>query len=432
MLDTILRSEDLLQPAVLVPAGAALLGLLLLAVGLLRRPSRATGRRGGSAPAGDDDTDPELKELRKSMQALQTEHKHLSTFLVTLPDFARQLNSTVEKRRIPELLVGCTERLFDAQQILVFLTSHEGRHLTLSAAKGIPEGQRTRNSIPFGRGRAGWVALHQIAMDESDFGQKSRAGRDDMDAGIPGALRFDLGAPMVSKDQTLGVIAVAGMAYRPRNEKNMLKMIADLGSIAIQNAILFNKIQESANSDGLTGLYNKRHFLTRLADEILRAEKEQKPLSLFLFDIDHFKNYNDTNGHVAGDEALRITGRLMRETLREDDMPARYGGEEFVVLLPGTDKKGAAVVAEKIRRVMEAHAYPNEQAQPGGRVTISGGVATYPSDAVNTGDLIRCADQALYQGKRAGRNRVCLYEPRYLSDETSTTLQSVQGGGHGS
>ena len=107
---------------------------------------------------------------------------------------------------------------------------------------------------------------------------------------------------------------------------------------------------------------------------------------------------------------------------RSDDMPARYGGEEFAVLLPNTDKQGAVIAAEKIRKTIEQHAYPNEETQPLGRVSISGGVATCPGDASSAADLIRCADQALYQCKKAGRNKVLAHKPVFLSDETDVNL----------
>jgi diguanylate cyclase (GGDEF)-like protein len=201
-------------------------------------------------------------------------------------------------------------------------------------------------------------------------------------------------------------------------------MVADLGSISISNANMFAEIVQSANRDGLTQLANKRHFMDRLANDLVKAEKEHRNLSLFLFDIDHFKKYNDNNGHLAGDEALKITGKLLNEMVRSDDMAARYGGEEFAVILPNTDKHGALRLAEKVRSAVEQTDYPNAETQPLGMVSISGGVATFPEDAKSVPDLIRCADQALYQCKHAGRNRVHVYETRDLFEETSNSLDA--------
>jgi diguanylate cyclase (GGDEF)-like protein len=222
---------------------------------------------------------------------------------------------------------------------------------------------------------------------------------------------------MMHDDRTLGVIALVGLKRRPKNEKPMLKMVADLGSIALNNAVMFRQINALANSDGLTRLTNKRHFLLRLGEELFKAEKTNQPLSIFIFDIDHFKNYNDGNGHLAGDEALKITARLFKESTREDDITARYGGEEFIVVLPNTSKEGAFRAAEKIRMAIENFPYPSAKSQPMGRVTISGGVSTFPKDGRNSSELISAADQALYQAKNAGRNQVLRHQTHYFSEE---------------
>ncbi len=419
-----LDSHLLLTPAVLLAVLGGLAGLMLLVPALLR------SRRGvdPAKQARQELESSEIRDLRKTIYLLQNENRNLSTFLMTLPDLARQLNSSSEKRKIPSLLVNFIQLLFDAQQILVFQTAASGKHLTLAAAKGLPDNVQGQEVVPFGKGRLGWVAEHQITMDENDFAQQSQAAGVGLDMDVHPMFRVELCAPMVAKDHTLGVISVGGLLRRPKYEKNMLKMVADLGSIAIQNTLLFNRIQKTANVDGLTGLHNKRFFMQRLSEELAKAGREQQCLSLFIFDIDHFKNYNDTNGHLAGDEALKISGRLLRENVRDDDLPARYGGEEFIVLLPGTDKDGAAVAAEKVRRVVEQFEYPHQKSQPGGRLTISGGVACYPYDAGDSAGLIRCADQALYAGKRSGRNSICVFKPTYLSEGQAEAFAPVHQG----
>ncbi len=405
--------HSLTSPAVLFPLIAAVLGVTIGLCIKLRNVNHLE-TDGASADIA------EIRDLRKTIHLIQTESQKLSIFLMNLPDLARQLNSNTEKRKIPWLLVKFVEQLFDAQQIIIFLTTKDKEHLVIAAAKGLPENHH-RETVPMGKGRAGLVAQQQIAMDERDFAAQIHVG---VKADLHPSFRSELCAPMVSNGQTLGVISVGGLLHRPRNEKNMLKMVADLGSIAIQNNILFHRIQNSANIDGLTSLHNKRYFMNKLAEELHRAGNDQGSVSLFIFDIDHFKHYNDTNGHVAGDEALKIAGRLLKENVREDDLPARYGGEEFIVMLPGADKSGAMAVAEKIRLVIENHPFPNEHLQPDKKVTVSGGVSTFPYDASDSSDLIRCADQALYEGKRAGRNKIFAYTPTYFSDRQADGFQA--------
>jgi diguanylate cyclase (GGDEF)-like protein len=176
-----------------------------------------------------------------------------------------------------------------------------------------------------------------------------------------------------------------------------------------------------ANSDPLTKMYTKRYLLIRLGEEIHKAEGGKQPLSVFIFDIDHFKKYNDTHGHLAGDDLLRMLGKIVRQEVREDDTAARYGGEEFVIILPNTAKDNAVVIAEKIRKVIETSPFPNGHTQPLGKVTISGGVATLGQDGGTTNDLLRASDQALYLAKEQGRNRIVAYKIRYLSDEEGVT-----------
>ena len=402
--------ESLANPLLLWPAAAGVGGLL---AGWL------TGRfigRGAQDPAHQISADEQARDLRKSITLLQSENRSLSTFLMTMPDLARQLNVNAEKRRIPQILTAFIEQLFEVEQVLVYLTGIDGRTLTLAGGKGLPEPGRGHEMIPFGHGRIGLVAESQITMDEADFKSRGKEAT----SGSVVVVRSELAAPMVSKDTVLGVISLSGLLRRPKNEKNMLKMVADLGSISMHNLSMFSQIQQSANMDGMTQLANKRHFMVRLGEEIHKAEKERRSLSLFLFDIDHFKSYNDANGHLAGDEALKLTGRLLRQMVRSDDLPARYGGEEFAVILPNTDKAGALSLAQKIRKAVESSEYPHEKSQPLGKVTISGGVSTCPEDGQGTADLIRCADQALYQCKRAGRNRVHAFQMANLGEETSS------------
>ncbi len=166
------------------------------------------------------------------------------------------------------------------------------------------------------------------------------------------------------------------------------------------------QLQELAITDGLTGLYNYRFFRERLGQEIDRAERHNLNLSMIMMDIDYFKNYNDTHGHPAGDVVLSTIASLLRNNVRKIDIPARYGGEEFALILLETNLENAAKVAEKLRRVVEEHPFPMEETQPGGRLTISAGVATFPEDAKTADDLIAVADRRLYRAKELGRNRV--------------------------
>ena len=161
-----------------------------------------------------------------------------------------------------------------------------------------------------------------------------------------------------------------------------------------------------AVTDDLTGLFNYRHFHQQLEIEVKRAERYRHSLSLIMLDIDHFKYYNDRHGHPLGNEVLKGVAELLRRNTRETNLVARYGGEEFVVLLPETEKEVAVQAAGRLCAVIEKAVFPFEAFQPGGDLTASLGVASYPSDAADGESLVGLADHHLYQAKRAGRNRV--------------------------
>jgi diguanylate cyclase (GGDEF)-like protein len=170
-----------------------------------------------------------------------------------------------------------------------------------------------------------------------------------------------------------------------------------------RQAELYEKL---AHTDGLTDLYNYRFFHQLLTIEMSRAQRFQRPLSLIMLDVDHFKTYNDVYGHPAGDRALRQIAALLQRSSRRYDLVARYGGDEFVIILPETRKGTAAEVAERIRAAVEQRDTTDGDMVPGGRLTTSLGIASFPEDALDTAELIRKADRALYQAKAGGRNRV--------------------------
>lgn len=185
------------------------------------------------------------------------------------------------------------------------------------------------------------------------------------------------------------------------------------------------RLKKMAVTDELTSLYNHRYFQERLLEEIERAKRYSYPVSLLFLDVDNFKHYNDTNGHPEGDYVLKTIGRLLSNftmeihitaKLRKSDVVARYGGEEFVVLLPYTDGAKGSYVAERLCSTIEAYPFRNEEKQPGGQLTVSIGVAAFPDRASSADELVRFADQALYDAKKQGKNRVVLYNNGPESD----------------
>jgi two-component system cell cycle response regulator len=169
------------------------------------------------------------------------------------------------------------------------------------------------------------------------------------------------------------------------------------------------QLQELANRDGLTGLYNHRYFYEQLAQDLLRAKRYYEPLSCLLFDIDNFKRCNDTYGHKVGDCVLKTVGELIQRSLRDSDVAARYGGEEFAVILYHTAADGAFEAAERIRLAVKGCEFRKENHVF--QITISAGVASFPHIDINDpSTMIERADRALYTAKQEGRDRVVVHE----------------------
>lgn len=186
--------------------------------------------------------------------------------------------------------------------------------------------------------------------------------------------------------------------------QELLRVFAAQASLAIHNS----RLLYLATTDGLTGLLNHKHFLNRLLEEFYRVRRHGSTLSLLMLDIDHFKNFNDTYGHLVGDKVLRHVAQLLRDKLRIHDLAARYGGEEFSILLPQTDLSGASHLADKLLSTISANPLIHEGKQLG--VTISIGAAEFdPKGMDRPLVLVKAADAALYEAKKRGRNQVRLY-----------------------
>jgi diguanylate cyclase (GGDEF)-like protein len=246
-------------------------------------------------------------------------------------------------------------------------------------------------------------------------------------------IRFYAGAPLVSPSgAALGTVcvidkkpreltqpqsvALQALSRQVVSQLELRKALEDLGKHMQERASYEQRLEAyqlrleeinaslsiDSQTDKLTGLSNRRYFDEILAEEHDRACRRGKPLSLLMLDVDHFKSFNDTFGHSAGDQTLRVVAKILADSKRTNDHVARYGGEEFVALLPDTTEEGAVILAERIRKGIQNY---NWQVRP---VTVSVGVCTFPGGDSSPSQLIEGADAALYVSKEAGRNRVTL------------------------
>jgi diguanylate cyclase (GGDEF)-like protein len=285
------------------------------------------------------------------------------------------------RRAIHPLAVRMADELLAPERVALFVTRPEGQ-LGVADGKGLPP------------------SLERGTEIEADAAALEKGGE------VAG-LRVDLAAPIRDNEgRVIALIAVGGIRRSAAQAPAILRMIGALAGLAMTHVEQLRQAQHALDIDGLTHLYNKAFLNRRLGEALRRAQAEKTSLSLLLLDIDHFKNYNDTNGHLAGDEALKTVAQILKRAVREDDLVARYGGEEFVVIYVGATKPLAYRLAQGLRRAVESHPFPGAERQPLGALTISGGVATFPDDAASAVEVLRAADAALYEAKAAGRNRI--------------------------
>jgi diguanylate cyclase (GGDEF)-like protein len=368
-------------------------------------------------------TDRDLAAARRQADQAEADRLFLARFVRELPHVAHELHSRAGGRQIPRLILGATIRVLEPRKAVVAVRrrpaeSDPDRHTRLTIAAVFPAGGlEIGDEIPIGRGEIGYAAEVQRVMDRRDFEAAPAPTRRRLREETAPSIKPDLVAPMIFNEEVVGVIAVEGLRHGTTEAKDVLRLLAQVGAVSVHTQAKYTEMRATASIDGLTGIFNKRFLTHRLAEEVRRALDEVSSASVFLFDLDNFKHYNDRNGHVAGDRLLLQLSRLVQENVRKDTTVGRYGGEEFLVIFPGTKRAQALAAAENIRQAIAAHEFPFGFDQPLGFVSISGGVAECPIDGSDAATLVRAADEALYQAKRGGRNRVLAYQPTYLGGD---------------
>ncbi|MBI5815052.1 MAG: diguanylate cyclase [Nitrospinae bacterium] len=224
-------------------------------------------------------------------------------------------------------------------------------------------------------------------------------------------VRALIATPLKVEGKIVGILYVDDFKPRKFSEReiNTLNLLATQAAAAIDKALLLEKAEIMAVTDELTKLYNHRYFMRALERETKRAVRYGFCLSLCMIDVDHFKNFNDTHGHLQGNVVLKTVAEILAGTARETDVVSRYGGEEFAIILSQANEDQAFYVAERIRQEVQNHPIVGGEKQPGGRLTVSVGVATFPTDSHDAMGIVECADKALYRSKAVGRNAVTAF-----------------------
>jgi diguanylate cyclase (GGDEF)-like protein len=308
--------------------------------------------------------------------------------------------NTVDSIQILERFLLLAQELVKAERSLVWMLDVEKGELSPTVA--LPDrGPFARRIAQYGDGLIGHAATRVRPRLIPDAAHDHHRGQREAASGA--WLLY----PIVVRERVLGVAQWIRSANQPFtiDDIKRLDSLVPQATIAIENIQIRARMHELAATDGLTGLWNQGKMADILRDEVRRAQRYHRVISVLMLDVDSFKTFNDTYGHPQGDHLLRSIAGILRANVRAVDQVGRYGGEEFLIVLPETSKDDACRLAERLRSAVQSRDYITPDGQAVYR-TLSVGVASYPEDALNPTELVQRADEALYRAKRAGKNRV--------------------------
>ena len=340
-------------------------------------------------------------DLQDEINRLTLEVEHRDRLAAMLQRFAQRINLRDPEKTYKTILGDLTE-LLKAERASLMVFDEAANELTLKAAAGMSVPESEVAGVRLGEGIAGSVLESGKAVVDEKM---ELAGLSPAPAERQYKTESFISFPIVLKERRLGVLNVADKADKGIFNAIDLGML-ELLSAPIADALDRAQLQRLSITDPLTGLLNRRYLEERLVEELNRSQRYNHAMSFLMIDIDDFKFYNDRNGHLAGDEALRLTARCLKDALRAADVACRYGGEEFCVLLPQTSLAEAGVIAERMRQRVTQMDNSLGKLQPLGTVSVSIGISTYAVNVDTAEKIIEAADRALYKAKVNGKNRI--------------------------
>lgn len=335
------------------------------------------------------------------------EYEKKIQILTSIYEIGKLLTSTLDREKLLKLVMEKVCELLSAKNWSLMLIDENKQELYFEIVVGEFAEKIKKIRIKVNQGIAGWVASNREPVLLNDVSKDKRFHAEiDHISGFQ--TRSLICVPLICREKVLGVIELVNKKIGEEftdEDLEILKHLSDYIAIAIDNARNFEKIEELTIRDDLTCLYNTRFFHEMLDREIKRSMRKHRELSLIFIDMDHFKEVNDTYGHLCGSKLLKEVADIIQDSVRNIDVPIRYGGDEFVIILPETNKTQANQVANRILKNLRAFDFLKEE-RLNLKLTASIGFATYPDDAKDKDDLIRKADNAMYYVKNTTRNNV--------------------------
>jgi diguanylate cyclase (GGDEF)-like protein len=367
--------------------------------------------------------DEEEKELIQSLckhlsistksHSLQEElHKKNRDFIM-LREVSKALSPIMDEEELLKKILDKSTELVRAKHGSLMLLDSERKVLVVKAIKGINEKLVEHLRIKVGDGISGRVLETSTPMLVQDIERDKRFNKKSRPRYETASF---LSIPLSVRLRPIGVLNISdkinGEVFSEEDLDLLLSFIF-YATVALERSKFYHMSEELRKisiTDPLTNLLNRRYFIDRLSGEVERSKRDGKPFTFMMIDIDNFKKFNDSRGHLAGDEALRRVSRAIIHTVRTIDVASRYGGEEFSVILPLTNKESSLIIAERLRQEVEKIYFEKTKELPEVNLSVSIGLASYPLDARDATELINHADKALYFAKESGKNRVVLFE----------------------
>ena len=324
-----------------------------------------------------------------------------------LPQFTKKMGENLPSDAYPAIAVRSVKDFFHAEKVGYFAPAEGSSDYTLVIGAGFPPGWLDKIRIHSDEGILGMALQKKVVVSRLD--PHSSSGRRSSLRALEGLdVAPDFVAPVFGISGTAGALVVAGCPFPLDEERAYISMFADQLSTMLQIAALLDSNRGGTWVDHLTGVANRLYFLQRFESEIRRTENYRLSLALFMFDIDEFKKINDTYGHHVGDVVIMKMAEIVKKNTRGSDLFGRFGGDEFMVLITSTTEEQATSFAEKIREMISATGIAIPGTEVPVRITVSGGLAMFPTHGQSTTELFRAADDALYESKRQGRNRISI------------------------
>ena len=408
---------DLSQwPPIALIAMALVPALILVLVALLLALRRAAAERLAAEKKAKDIAEESTRKFRR----LEHDLNFMLDFFRVFSRLVGEMHAERQVRMIPKALLAAMVRIYRPEVAAVLVRrdprgpdNEDGQRLSVAALHSMRGALKLGMEFKFGEGQAGIVAERGHVMVRKDFEEDQLAAY--QRSRVTVEPQYDIMAPMIAAGETLGVLAISRPDRHHDSERDVLEMIARIGALTWKNVQAYRSKEVEAEVDKLTKIFNKGALLRRLGLALHEARTTGGKVAVFIFDLDNFKIYNDTNGHLAGDRLLSKLASLVKDTVRADDVFGRFGGEEFLLVMPNRTGAQAMTAAGMIRKRIEEYPFEGGSTQPLGRVTISGGVAVFPDDAPEQVDLMQAADNALYRAKQNGRNQVMRAEESGLN-----------------